>query len=522
MPGPVFNQSVLQFDIYSLPVAVAGLFTLGFGLSVLFIEGASRVSVRFLSFATAVGLYVFAAGVSYALVSPRAVLLWDRIAHIGVVFIPFTLLITSLRTLGRKRTLRPFVIAAFFFAVLCGAAVLGTDVFIVGTKEVFWGHYPRYGILGYVFLAYFAVTIVGVLVLFFLERRRTPPGLHRSRLTALIVALAIGTIGAVDFLPAIGVRIYAFGYIPISIFVLITGFVVVHYKLVDITPEMAAKPVLASMHAAVIVTDNADVIRVANPAARRYLGYENKDLLELRFARVRGAVRTPAQEGRWEEEWTDEVGRVRNVSIAATPIVARHRRHGWVYVAHDISDRVEQEMRLQEIALHDPLTGLANRALFFDRLAFLVAGAKRNNEIFAILFVDLDGFKAINDRLGHAAGDAVLKTVAERMTACFRRSDTLARIGGDEFVGMCGRITAPEHGKLVAQKILGILVEPVDTDHGRCTVGASIGVAIFPADGSSEDELVAAADRAMYHAKHKLGGGIVAACDVPPDNPDAT
>ncbi len=400
-------------------------------------------------------------------------------------------------------------------------AVVTSDTFIAGTQEVFWGYYPRYGVLGYVFLAYFGLTIVGVLFLFFLERRRTPKGLHRNRLTALIIGLTIGSVGAVDFLPAVGVPIYAFGYIPISIFVLITGFVVVHFKLVDITPEMAAKPVLTTMRAAVVVTDTADVIRVANPAARRYLGYENQDLLELRFADVRDAHVPSAHEGRWEEEWTDDAGRIRTVSIAGTPIVAGRRRHGWVYVAHDISKRVEQEMRLQEIALHDPLTGLANRALFFDRLGHLVAAARRNSEIFAILFADLDGFKQINDTLGHAAGDEVLKTVARRMKECFRSSDTLARIGGDEFVGMCGRIAAPEHGKLVAAKILGLLAEPITTDKGRCSVGASIGVATFPVDGQSEDELVAAADKAMYHAKHKLGGGIVTAADVPPDETDS-
>jgi diguanylate cyclase (GGDEF)-like protein len=159
------------------------------------------------------------------------------------------------------------------------------------------------------------------------------------------------------------------------------------------------------------------------------------------------------------------------------------------------------------LALYDALTGLPNRALFFDRMIQLLALAKRNEFVLALLYMDLDRFKIINDTLGHDAGDALLKEVSQRMTSCLRKADTVARMGGDEFICICGRITAPQDAGVVAEKILAVLSEPYHLKGEVCTIGTSIGISIYPQDGDNVETLVSKADTAMYRVKEQGKGG---------------
>lgn len=178
---------------------------------------------------------------------------------------------------------------------------------------------------------------------------------------------------------------------------------------------------------------------------------------------------------------------------------------GRIYgAAHDITERRETEMRLHELAYHDRLTGLPNRMLFFDRLDQTLSTAKRGKKHAAILFVDLDGFKKINDKYGHDAGDDVLKTVAKRLPTALRASDTVARIGGDEFVILLPELEDITDTHLVAQKLLNavatdLFLSPTE----KCRVGASIGISIYPEHGTDKDTLLMAADMAMYASKKK-------------------
>ncbi|HLP99039.1 MAG TPA: diguanylate cyclase [Sideroxyarcus sp.] len=165
----------------------------------------------------------------------------------------------------------------------------------------------------------------------------------------------------------------------------------------------------------------------------------------------------------------------------------------------------ESERRLQEMAFHDTLTGLPNRALFFDRLSKSIALAKRNHGHLALIYLDLDGFKPINDQYGHEAGDNVLKQVAQRLNGCVRDVDTVARLGGDEFAVVLDGLDTPGEAAKVAQKILHILSMPIqfenDGDSCQAHIGASIGIAIYPDNGVAIDALIAAADASMYDSK---------------------
>jgi diguanylate cyclase (GGDEF)-like protein/PAS domain S-box-containing protein len=163
--------------------------------------------------------------------------------------------------------------------------------------------------------------------------------------------------------------------------------------------------------------------------------------------------------------------------------------------------RRQVEERIRHLAHHDELTGLANRSMFSQCLSHALAQARRNGMQLAILFIDLDRFKNVNDTLGHGAGDSVLKEVAERLHGCLRESDTVGRLGGDEFVVLLEGMPQPMHGAEVAQKILAVLARPFAVNAQEFHLTASIGISTYPADSSDIQSLMKNADIAMYHAK---------------------
>ena len=173
----------------------------------------------------------------------------------------------------------------------------------------------------------------------------------------------------------------------------------------------------------------------------------------------------------------------------------------YVVAFSDISALRRAEAQLDHLAHHDPLTGLPNRLLFNDRLDQMVARALREDQHCAILFFDLDGFKIINDTLGHSSGDFLLQTVATRIKRQLRSNDTAARLGGDEFVILLDHIAHPEDAARIARKLLDALAAPVELGGERVTVSASVGLAVYPDNGHDRDTLLRAADTAMYSAK---------------------
>lgn len=174
---------------------------------------------------------------------------------------------------------------------------------------------------------------------------------------------------------------------------------------------------------------------------------------------------------------------------------------GSIWVVFDISARKEREQRIQHLADHDALTGLLNRRLLEDRLQQSITLARRNDALVAVMLIDLDGFKAVNDQFGHLMGDYALRTVARRLRECVRESDTIARLGGDEFVVLLSGQRVPDDSSLVAEKILSALTEPVAAGGRRFEIGASIGISIYPRDGTTPEALLKHADAAMYRVK---------------------
>jgi diguanylate cyclase (GGDEF)-like protein/PAS domain S-box-containing protein len=181
-------------------------------------------------------------------------------------------------------------------------------------------------------------------------------------------------------------------------------------------------------------------------------------------------------------------------------------------VGEFIVRRRAEEQRLHE-ALHDPLTGLPNRVLFFDRLDHAMRRQQREHAPLAVLFLDFDGFKAVNDRFGHAGGDRVLRLAAAAVASSLRGEDTVARFGGDELVVLSEHITGEPDACVIAERILETLRTPFPVDGEEVTLSASIGICLAPVEGRSREELLANADRAMYLAKGAGPGRYVVAAD---------
>jgi diguanylate cyclase (GGDEF)-like protein/PAS domain S-box-containing protein len=174
---------------------------------------------------------------------------------------------------------------------------------------------------------------------------------------------------------------------------------------------------------------------------------------------------------------------------------------GAVMVAHDVTAAREQAEKLARLALYDNLTGLPNRALLIDRLSQALENACRNATSVSVVFLDLDGFKSVNDTQGHAVGDQLLQAVASRLLSCVRRSDTVCRYGGDEFVILLADISNGSDSALCADKIIALINEPFDIGGQQLRLGASIGIANYPEHAREAGSLIKCADVAMYQAK---------------------
>ena len=235
--------------------------------------------------------------------------------------------------------------------------------------------------------------------------------------------------------------------------------------------ELTGNLITDYMHPEDLATTRASIIRVMN--GQPHVDFRN------RYLRKDGSVVHIL----WAAFWSEDVG-------------AR------IGVARDITALTQAEEELRFLAHHDPLTALTNRSLFNDRLDSALRNARRQNSTLALLFLDINDFKGINDVHGHAAGDRVLCAIARRLEGCVRDTDTVARMGGDEFTVLLTDLHSEEAVAEKVQQILAIMAEPLGPEFGPVTMpSCSIGVARYPADGDNADTLLSHADGDMYRLK---------------------
>jgi diguanylate cyclase (GGDEF)-like protein len=178
---------------------------------------------------------------------------------------------------------------------------------------------------------------------------------------------------------------------------------------------------------------------------------------------------------------------------------------GVVRTVSDVTERKRKEVQIAHMARHDALTDLANRTLLNERIAQALARMRRKHEGFALFYLDLDRFKAVNDMHGHPAGDALLLRVADRLSSCAREADTIARLGGDEFAILLEATSRKQDAEVLANRILDAVSTPYYFDGYDAVIGISIGIAMAPSDGTSAEELFKSADTALYRAKTQGG-----------------
>jgi diguanylate cyclase (GGDEF)-like protein/PAS domain S-box-containing protein len=278
---------------------------------------------------------------------------------------------------------------------------------------------------------------------------------------------------------------------------------------------------LESIGDGVLSTDVAGDVTYMNAEAERMTGWSRDEALSRPVAEVLhlidGGTRQPARN---PVEMVIVHGK--NLALHANSVLVRRDGYespiedsvapifdrngditGAVMTFHDVSEAKAMAQKMAHLAQHDYLTGLPNRLLLSDRLTQAIAYAKRYTTQLAVLFMDLDNFKHINDSLGHAVGDKLLESVANRLLSQVRHSDTVSRLGGDEFVVLVLEDALAEHATITAEKILHALAAPHHVAGHELHITTSIGISVFPADGDDADTLVKNADAAMYHAKKK-------------------
>ena len=255
-------------------------------------------------------------------------------------------------------------------------------------------------------------------------------------------------------------------------------------------------------------------VRYANPAAMAITGYGREDAglsvwdvvhpEDREHAEERALARQRGEDvpSHLELRIIDKKGRVRWLDYSAA-LVDYEGRPAVLGVAFDVSERKQADDRIKSLAYHDTLTGLPNRALLNDRLSLAVAQSHRARQKLAVLFLDIDRFKVVNDSLGHALGDRLLQETASRLTASVREGDTVARLGGDEFVVLLPGLQRPVEAARVAEKVLLALRQPWVIDGQERSVTASAGISIYPDDGGDAETLVKNADTALYRAKEQ-------------------
>lgn len=277
--------------------------------------------------------------------------------------------------------------------------------------------------------------------------------------------------------------------------------------------------ILRSTHEGIIGIDPNGHITFCNPMTYSLLGYTKRDLINqpqhalLHHSRADGTpypteecpILQVLEEGTsatiLDEVFWKKDGTPLPVEYTAAPIMNDGDIEGGVIIFRDVTERRQHEQELQRMARFDQLTGLANRSLFFELLRKAILRTARGQHRIAVIYMDLNGFKPVNDTLGHAAGDEILKQFSRRIEAALRDHDTLARVGGDEFTVLADDLAGRKECEVVVERLRDALKEPFLVQGQHFNIGASMGVALYPHDSKDMDTLISMADKSMYHAK---------------------
>ena len=368
------NPDNYAFSSLSMSMFLTGVAIAGFGFFVLIRERASSVGSSFLFLCLSLSLYLEPAALNIASQNTSLSLLWFKICNLGAILIPCSILVLTTTLFGLTHRYRSVIAASLALSIMFALGLFFTDLHVRRIERFSWGNYGQYGPLGYAFIGYFFTIMVLILRLYWQEYRRCATERQMKRYRGLLTAFAGGYLGSVDFLAAFGFPVYPFGYVFLGFFLIACAYVIRRYRLVDITPEVAAGRILETIQGAVIVIGMDGRIRVINSVALKIIGHPRPELIGRDLAEVLPETSEPAETVRSgvdvisrEMTWEGRNGRhVVNLSASRLTVDQDNEPIGIVYAAYDITDRkrAEDALKTQEERLRMAMA--ATRQGWFD------------------------------------------------------------------------------------------------------------------------------------------------------------
>lgn len=370
MLGEVLSPSNYAVSLHSAGPWVVGLLIAILGIVALLRERGSKVSLAFCALTMSVAIWLLGAGLVYLSLHEPLALWWAKVEHLGVVAIPSLVFLFTLAIVQRLHAFRAVAWGSLALSGLFYYSILASDRFITGVNHYAWGYYPRYGPLSLPFLVFFFSLLFGGLRLLQKELSRSTRVIHQRRIRALLVALAVAYLGVVDYLPAYGIAVYPFGYVPVLGFVVLMFGAVWRYRLQEITPALAAEQIIHTMADALLVLDSDRIVRVANQAATRLFGNAKTELVGKPVSTTLGSLlereRIDVLEATggmraYEMHYRNNEGKIITLDIkgALTRDPAGHPM-AFVFIIRDVTERrqlEEQALQAQKLEALRRLAG---------------------------------------------------------------------------------------------------------------------------------------------------------------------
>lgn len=485
-------------------------------------------------------IWAISHGLSLVAFNGDDVLLWRRIGALGYLSFYSLLLHFTLVLTEKKETLKKWwVLPSLYFPAIVLISVYSISSYMQNYYEltelnIGWVISEEITAWSYAFYLYFIAFIIACILLLWKWGRNEEAVRKKKQsriiLSTLIIAFTIGTIA--DILPLyLDMRDYPdLAIILITIPISGIFYSVEKYKLMSLSPKNIAGDILETMNDGLIVIDKNKKIQMVNQRALEQLNYKKEDLINKTIENILkddGLIESfysgnnshdmikyqeknlRKKDGKvlpvlfsialLQDDWGDELGLIFTFSNIEERVEAEKKLRK---LNEELEEKVAQRTKeLEYLANHDSLTRLPNRRLFIDRLNREIVQAEANNQSIMVVMLDLDGFKEVNDTLGHEKGDELLKMTARRLRANLREQDIVARFGGDEFIIKCKDIKGKKSAKVVAEKIIETFQEPFEVGGRNFEITASVGAAFYPEDGQDVEKLTKKADQAMYVSK---------------------
>lgn len=438
---------------------------------------------------------------------------WN-ISYIGITTIPVILFVFSLKFTQGGHWLKPPVFALLLLVPAITLLLQWTKEFHslmyydfrLVTDGLFLLVAKKYGAWFWVFVIYnYAILLASVSVLIY--RVFSPSRLFIDQaillLTAIIVPFLANAEYLLHFLPGPHVDWTPAAFVVSAVALVMA---ISRHNFLDVVP-VARDNAIELMDEGFMVLDEEHRILDFNHKMEKIMGaagssLKRKPLDEIILTQLKTNYEFASGGSADMEIKLEREGEPRIYGVHFTPILrGQGKKSGHVVVFHDITEHKHNEEAIERIAFYDQLTGLANRVLLADRAEMALSAAARHKRMLAIMVIDVDRFKEVNDNLGHAAGDMVLKEIALRLTEAVRKVDTVSRLGGDEFIILLPEISHEETLNSVAQRIMESTHRPYHIAEQEINLTISMGVSTYPKDGDTLDQLVRNADMAMYHVK---------------------